>query len=76
MPRGGQVRAAVIEWPGEISIQQVDDPSPGPREVLVQVEACGICGTDIHSEPHLRFDVRSSGGTGCVRREHLRIFAQ
>jgi 2-desacetyl-2-hydroxyethyl bacteriochlorophyllide A dehydrogenase len=38
----------VVERPGRIAIQQVDDPVPGPREVLVQVEACGICGTDIH----------------------------
>jgi 2-desacetyl-2-hydroxyethyl bacteriochlorophyllide A dehydrogenase len=38
----------VVERPGKVAIQRVDDPAPGPREVLVQVEACGICGTDIH----------------------------
>jgi 2-desacetyl-2-hydroxyethyl bacteriochlorophyllide A dehydrogenase len=38
----------VVERPGRVAIQRVDDPAPGPREVLVQVEACGICGTDIH----------------------------
>jgi 2-desacetyl-2-hydroxyethyl bacteriochlorophyllide A dehydrogenase len=42
------VRAAVVERPGKVGIQQVDDPAPGPRELLVEVEACGICGTDIH----------------------------
>jgi 2-desacetyl-2-hydroxyethyl bacteriochlorophyllide A dehydrogenase len=42
------VKAVVVEEPGKVSIQRVDDPSPAPREVLVQVEACGICGTDIH----------------------------
>jgi hypothetical protein len=26
----------------------VDDPTPGPGEVLVEVEACGICGSDLH----------------------------
>ena len=40
--------AVVVERPGKVGIQRVDDPTPGPREVLVQVEACGICGTDIH----------------------------
>jgi len=42
------VIAVVVERPGKVSIQQVDDPTPGPREVLVRVDACGICGTDIH----------------------------
>ena len=26
----------------------LEDPAPGPREVVVQVAACGICGTDLH----------------------------
>jgi threonine dehydrogenase-like Zn-dependent dehydrogenase len=28
---------------------EVPDPVPGPDEVLVRIEAVGICGTDIHS---------------------------
>jgi len=42
------VNAAVVERPGKVGVQRVDDPTPGPREVLVRVEACGICGTDLH----------------------------
>ena len=42
------MNAVVVERPGKVGVQQVDDPAPGPREVLVRVEACGICGTDIH----------------------------
>ena len=26
----------------------VDDPTPGPRDVVIEVAACGICGTDLH----------------------------
>jgi 2-desacetyl-2-hydroxyethyl bacteriochlorophyllide A dehydrogenase len=26
----------------------VEDPVPGPRDVVVEVAACGICGTDLH----------------------------
>nr|WP_202425552.1 zinc-dependent alcohol dehydrogenase family protein [Streptomyces sp. HUCO-GS316] len=26
----------------------VNDPAPGPREVVVAVAACGLCGTDLH----------------------------
>lgn len=40
--------AAVVERPGKVGIERVDDPTPGPGEVLVQVAACGICGTDLH----------------------------
>jgi 2-desacetyl-2-hydroxyethyl bacteriochlorophyllide A dehydrogenase len=42
------VIAVVVERPGKVGVQQVPDPAPGPREVLVRVEACGICGTDLH----------------------------
>ncbi len=42
------MRAAVIAAPGEISLATVPDPTPGPRDVVVQVAACGICGTDLH----------------------------
>jgi 2-desacetyl-2-hydroxyethyl bacteriochlorophyllide A dehydrogenase len=42
------VNAAVVERPGKVAVGQVDDPAPGPREVLVRVDACGICGTDLH----------------------------
>jgi 2-desacetyl-2-hydroxyethyl bacteriochlorophyllide A dehydrogenase len=42
------VRAAVITGVGQSEITEVDDPRPGPREVVVDVAACGICGTDLH----------------------------
>ena len=42
------MRAAIIEKPGEIQVGDVDDPTPGSNEIVVQVGACGICGTDLH----------------------------
>jgi 2-desacetyl-2-hydroxyethyl bacteriochlorophyllide A dehydrogenase len=42
------VKAAVISSPGVVEIAAVDDPAPGPREVVVEVSACGLCGTDLH----------------------------
>jgi len=42
------MKAAVIVTPGEIAIESVPDPTPGPREVVVRVAGCGICGTDLH----------------------------
>ncbi|MDQ1730886.1 MAG: hypothetical protein QOK10_1045 [Pseudonocardiales bacterium] len=42
------MKAAVITGVGESVVTTVDDPTPGPRDVIVQVSACGICGTDLH----------------------------
>src|SRR5215217_7979054 len=42
------MRAVVFSGPGQFSLEDVPDPIPGPRDVLVRVEAVGICGTDIH----------------------------
>jgi 2-desacetyl-2-hydroxyethyl bacteriochlorophyllide A dehydrogenase len=42
------MKAAIILKPGEISVESVPDPAPGPRDVVVRVAACGICGTDLH----------------------------
>jgi 2-desacetyl-2-hydroxyethyl bacteriochlorophyllide A dehydrogenase len=42
------VRAVLIKAPHEIEIVTVEDPAPGRRDVVVEVAACGICGTDLH----------------------------
>ena len=31
-----------------LEIREYDIPTPGPSEVLLQVKACGICGSDVH----------------------------
>ncbi len=33
---------------GNVEIQEIPEPKPGPGEVLIEVKAAGICGTDIH----------------------------
>jgi 2-desacetyl-2-hydroxyethyl bacteriochlorophyllide A dehydrogenase len=42
------VKAAVITGVGSVEVTTVDDPTPGRREVVVDVAACGLCGTDLH----------------------------
>jgi 2-desacetyl-2-hydroxyethyl bacteriochlorophyllide A dehydrogenase len=42
------MRAAQIEKPGSIVVGEAPDPRPGAGQVLVRVEACGVCGTDLH----------------------------
>jgi len=48
------VRAAVLHAPGDVRIEERDRPSPGPRAVLVQVTAIGVCGSDVHYYEHGR----------------------
>ena len=42
------MKAIVYEAPEKFSYTDVPDPQIKPHEVLVQVRACGICGTDLH----------------------------
>lgn len=42
------MKAAVIESVGHAVVTDVPDPTPGPRQVVVEVAACGLCGTDLH----------------------------
>jgi S-(hydroxymethyl)mycothiol dehydrogenase len=44
-----QVRGVVARAKGEpVSIETVNVPDPGPGEAVVQVQACGVCHTDLH----------------------------
>lgn len=43
------MKAAVLRnFKTPLSLEEVDRPSPGPDEVLIQVEVCGACHSDIH----------------------------
>ena len=42
------MKAAVITGPGAVEVTTVADPTPGRREVVIDVAACGLCGTDLH----------------------------
>src|SRR5271170_7844196 len=47
------MKAAVLRDPGPkkanpLTIEERPIPEPGPGEVLLQVEACGVCRTDLH----------------------------
>jgi len=43
------VRAVVARAQGEtVTVEVIEVPDPGPGEVLVTVQACGVCHTDLH----------------------------
>jgi propanol-preferring alcohol dehydrogenase len=55
------MKAAVVrDFTQPLSIEDVSKPEPGEGQVLVRIEACGLCHTDIHAahgdwpiQPHL-----------------------
>jgi threonine dehydrogenase-like Zn-dependent dehydrogenase len=46
------VRAAVLNGGRMLVRDDVEEPTPGFGQVLVQVKACGICGSDLHFARH------------------------
>src|SRR5436853_7112307 len=42
------MKALLLSNYRQLEITEVPTPSPGPDEVLVQIAACGICGSDVH----------------------------
>lgn len=53
-------RVVVLDKPkGKFTVKEYPVPEPGPGTLLLKVEMCGICGTDVHywlgDEPILRF---------------------
>lgn len=42
------MRAAVTSGPGSVGLEELPAPVPGQDEVLVRVEAVGLCGSDFH----------------------------
>ena len=42
------MRAVRIHDDLSLSVDEIDDLRPGPGEVLVRIEAAGVCGTDLH----------------------------
>ena len=42
------MKAAQFYGVGDVRVEEIDEPEPGPGEVLVDVAACGICGSDLH----------------------------
>lgn len=50
-----KMQAAVYRDIDEVSCAEIDIPAIGPGEVLVRVDTCGVCGTDlkkIHTNSH------------------------
>jgi len=41
------MRAAILAAPGEIRIEDIPRPEPGPGEVRIRLEGCGVCASNL-----------------------------
>jgi L-iditol 2-dehydrogenase len=53
MPSGSNI-GAVLHAVGDLRVEALDMPSPGPGQVLLRVQSTGICGSDNHYYRHGR----------------------
>ena len=59
------MQLARIHGPNDVRLDEVAVPEPGPNDVVVRVEACGICGSDL--------GYIATGGTGAPVSEPMPI---
>lgn len=66
MPNGSMMRAMVLPQTGLVTtnpliLREVASPEPGPGQVRVRIQVCGVCRTDLHvvegELPHVKPDV-------------------
>lgn len=48
LTRPAKMKTAIIYGERDVRVQEVPVPPIGPRDALVRVRACGICGSDVH----------------------------
>lgn len=46
------MRAALVHGPGDLRIEDVPEPEPGPGELVLRIEAAASCHTDVKSVRH------------------------
>lgn len=56
-----------VHGPGDVRVDDVEPPDPGPRDAVVRVAACGICGSDLS---YIRLGGLSGPGSAPMRLGH------
>ena len=61
------MKAAFVKGPSQVEIRTVDKPIVGAGDILVKMQACGVCGSDLekiygqYSQPSMRLGHEPSG---------------
>ncbi|MBQ3588834.1 MAG: alcohol dehydrogenase catalytic domain-containing protein, partial [Clostridia bacterium] len=45
---GATAKVAMLTAPKKIEVKEFPIPTVGDNDILVKVEGCGVCGTDVH----------------------------
>ena len=43
------MKAVMFTGNRELELRNFEDPTPGPDEVVLEIKASGMCGTDLHA---------------------------
>jgi threonine dehydrogenase-like Zn-dependent dehydrogenase len=68
---------AVICQNTQLTVADIEAPVPGPGQILIDVERCGICGSDLHARMHadqLADAAASAGYMTAMRPEDSVVF--
>lgn len=55
---------AVVCQDAELSVREVEDPRPAKGQLVLDVAACGICGSDLHARVHADEMAEAASATG------------
>src|SRR6266478_4361556 len=60
------MRGVVFTGEREIELMEFPDPTPGADEVVVEMKASGMCGSDLHQYRRPKSGGGSIGGSWCI----------
>jgi threonine dehydrogenase-like Zn-dependent dehydrogenase len=46
------MRAVRLHGAGDLRLEEIEEPRPGPGEVAIDVDAVGVCASDVHYYLH------------------------
>ena len=65
------MRGVVFTGNRQLELMEFDDPTPGPRDVVLEIKASGMCGSDLH-----RYRAAPGGGvSGGIKRSSTPVIA-
>src|SRR5262245_27020480 len=63
----GGMKGVVFVGDRKLELREFPDPTPGPRDVILEIKASGMCGSDLHN---YRAPAQPAGAvTGGIRRQ-------
>ncbi|MDP3781276.1 MAG: alcohol dehydrogenase catalytic domain-containing protein, partial [Nitrosopumilaceae archaeon] len=61
------MKAAFVKGTSKVTVEDIEKPKPGKGVIMVQMHACGICGSDVekvfgkYSQPSMKLGHEPSG---------------